>query len=833
MQKQIQKNSAYAIITLILMATIVLPISFTFVTAQSSPIQAQSHAFLSVSPNPIGIGQQASVVMWLAEIPPFDRTGVSVDFEGFQVTVTSPDGTNQTLGAFKSDDIGAAYTKYTPSTTGTYYFQFTFPGQLINASSAISAGSSTTVLVNYPPAISRSVSLTVQDEPIPLYPETDLPLPSEYWSGPVQGANGRWASISGNWLAIPQQFGAGYAPTSGPFNPYTIAPNTAHIAWTQPLAIDGLVGGQFQEIAYYTGLSYEPKWNGIGIIIAGRLFYNIPVSNSISGGGAVCVDLATGKQIWWQNITLTLGQIFDYESPNQAGAIPYLWQTGSTYRCYDPFTGNLVTSFANASTGRIIMGEHGEMLVYVVSTNRIIMWNSTRCFVQNGMQTYSEAGGKNGQWRPLAGTYNWPLGVQFNTTIPTVSGQSLIALSPDILLCAASNMTASTPYVVVMGYSAKTGQQMWNYTISPFFTSRPQYNFSPISDGIYAYFNQGTLQWYGYDALTGKQIWGPTEPYNNSWGFFSQSYMGAGAGNPTVANGVLYTSGYDGVHAYDMSNGNLLWFWSTGSTGFTQPYGQSPFYGAPVVADGKVYAASNEHSPNADLYPNERLYCINASTGTLIWSIEGMMPAPIVAYNTLVTYNCYDGKLYAFSKGQTAMTVNAPTVPSIAGSNVLIQGTVTDQSPGQTAFDKPAAGTPAVSDDSMTAWMQYQYMQQPKPTDATGVTVSLTALDPNGNTIQLGTTQSDSLGNFALSWPAPAVPGLYRVIASFSGSESYYASSAGTSFTIAEPSPTTEPTKTNTTETSTIMYIEAATAAIIVAIAVATIVIVITFRKRP
>ena len=127
MQQQIQKNSTYAIITLVLMATIVLPISFTFVTAQSSPIQAQSHAFLTVSPNPIGVGQQASVVMWLAEIPPFDRTGVSVDFEGFKVTVTSPDGTNQTLGPFKSDDIGAAYSKYTPTTTGTFYFPIHFP----------------------------------------------------------------------------------------------------------------------------------------------------------------------------------------------------------------------------------------------------------------------------------------------------------------------------------------------------------------------------------------------------------------------------------------------------------------------------------------------------------------------------------------------------------------------------------------------------------------------------------------------------------------------------------------------------------------------------------
>jgi hypothetical protein len=831
--KQIQKNSGHAIIALFLIAILALPMSLTFVTAQSSSVDAQSHAFIAVSPNPIGVGQQASVVMWLAEIPPFDVTGVSVDFQGFQVTVTSPDGANKTLGTFKSDDIGAAYTYYTPTTTGTYHFQFIFPGQDINASSTLSGPSSRSILVHYPASISQSVSLTVQDQPIPLYPETDLPLPNDYWSAPVSGANNRWSSISGNWLAVPLQFGAGCDATLGASNPYTRAPNTAHIAWAQPLAIAGNVGGQFNDTDYYTGLSYEAKWNGQGIIIAGRLFYNIPLSNSANGAGAACVDLATGRQIWWQNITLTLGQLYDYESPNQAGVIPYLWQTGSTYRCYDPYTGNLVTSFANASTGRIIMGEHGEMLVYIVSATNIVMWNSTQAFVQNGMQTYSETGGKNGQWRPLAGTYNWIKGIQWNTTIPTVSGQSLVMVSPDVLLCAANNLTASTPYVVVLGYSAKTGAPLWNYTISPFFTSRPQYNFGPIQDGVFTYFNQATTQWYCYNALTGKQIWGPTEPYNNSWGFFSQSYAGAGAGNPTVSNGVLYSSGYDGVHAYNMTNGDLLWFWSTGSTGFVQPYGQSPFYGAPVVADGKVYAASNEHSPNAALYPNERLYCINASTGTTLWSVEGFMPAPIVAYNTLVTYNCYDGKLYAFGKGQTAVTVTAPTVPSLVGSNVLIQGSITDQSPGQTAFNTPAAGTPAISDDNMTAWMQYQYMQQPKPTDAKGVTVTLTAIDPNGNTIPLGTTQSDSLGNFAFSWSAPAVPGLYRVTATFAGSESYYASAAGTSFTIGESIPTTTPAQASTTDATTLMYIEAAAVAIIVAIVIATIVIVLALRKRP
>ena len=830
--KQTLKTRLLAtLVTCLLILAIALPLTAN-VQAQTTSIPAATHAFMSATPSPIGVGQKLFVVMWLAEIPPFDKTGTSVDFQGFQVTVTLPDGTNQTLGPFSSDDIGTAYAAFTPATTGTYSFQFSFPGQYINVSSTISGISSSSISVYYSPSLSRSVSVTVQNEPISAYPQTALPMPSDYWSAPIQGASAFWNTISGNWLSVPLFFGSGFDGDLGTFNPYTIAPNTAHIAWTQPLAIAGIVGGNFNDTAYYTGLSYEPKWNGLGIIIDGKLFYNIPVSNNVNGGGAVCVDLATGKQLWWQNITLTCGQTYDYESPNQAGVIPYLWQTGSTYRCYDPFTGNLITSFANASTGRMIMGPHGEMLVYIMSASNIVMWNSTQAFVNNGMQIYSEPGNKNGELRPLAGTYDWRKGIQWNTTIPTVTGQSMVDVSPHVLLSAFANATAATPYVVIYGYSAVNGQPLWNYTISPFFTSRPQYNFSPIQNDVYAYFNQATTQWSGYNALTGQKIWGPTAAYNNSWGFYSQSYMGAGAGNPTVANGVLYSSGYDGVHAYNMTNGDLLWFWSTGSTGFIEPYGQSPFYGAPIVADGKVYAATNEHSPNAALYPNERLYCLDAITGTQIWSIEGFMPAPIVAYNTLVAYNNYDGKLYSFTKGQTETTVTAPTLPSTIGSNVLIQGTVTDQSPGTTAFNTPAAGTPAVCDDSMTAWMQYQYMQQPKPTNATGVTVTLTATDPNGNTIPIGTTTSNSLGNFAYSWPAPAVSGLYTVTATFAGSQAYYSSSGGTSFTIANPTAT--PTQTeNPTSIADTYFLPVSIAIILVIIIIGIVLVALMLRKRP
>ena len=56
--------------------------------------------------------------------------------------------------------------------------------------------------------------------------------------------------------------------------------------------------------------------------------------------------------------------------------------------------------------------------------------------------------------------------------------------------------------------------------------------------------------------------------------------------------------------------------------------------------------------------------------------------------------------------------------------------------------------------------------EQPKPTDITGVPVKLTAVDSTGNTIDIGTTTSDALGNYAISWTLPST-GLYTIRAEF------------------------------------------------------------------
>src|SRR5674476_12935 len=81
--------------------------------------------------------------------------------------------------------------------------------------------------------------------------------------------------------------------------------------------------------------------------------------------------------------------------------------------------------------------------------------------------------------------------------------------------------------------------------------------------------------------------------------------------------------------------------------------------------------------------------------------------------------------------------------------------------------------------------MEYVYMQKPRPTNATGVPVTVSVVDVNGNYRQIGNTISDEDGRFSLPW-TPDIAGQYVVYASFAGSESYWPSHAENSFVVQE-----------------------------------------------
>jgi outer membrane protein assembly factor BamB len=376
----------------------------------------------------------------------------------------------------------------------------------------------------------------------------------------------------------------------------------------------------------------------------------------------------------------------------------------------------------------------------------------------------------------------------------------------------------NTGFQYEAGYSADTGQLLWgpiNRTITP----HVALTMGPAMDGVYTEYIRETMEWTGYSLKTGAKLWGPTEPNTNVWGYYGINYV--------PAYGNLYAYDFGGtVNSFDLQTGDLEWTWNTGVSGYETPYGIWPLWTFSVgtVADGKIYVPGG-HMYSPPLFKGAQQYCLNATTGELIWSILAfdVTSGPAISDGYMMTLNAYDNQIYCFGKGQTATTVEAPDTVQPFGTAILIKGRVTDQSPG-------AMGTPAISDESMSPWMEYLYMQQPKPTNATGVTVLLQTLDPNGNLYDIGTATSDADGLYSLLWDPP-VPGKYTIIATFAGSESYWPSRSETALGIAEePQATAVPTAPPAPMTDT--YVLGIGTAIIIAVLAVGLVIVLMVRKR-
>jgi hypothetical protein len=270
--------------------------------------------------------------------------------------------------------------------------------------------------------------------------------------------------------------------------------------------------------------------------------------------------------------------------------------------------------------------------------------------------------------------------------------------------------------------------------------------------------------------------------------------------------------------------------------GEESPYGNYPMI-IGAVADGKIYTYTSEHSFTHPLYRGPNLRCINATDGKEIWSILDFGGGLGIADGRLVSSNSMDNEIYCYGRGPSATTISAPQIIPTLGSSVMLTGTVTDQTPTgrrntNDKVDFTLKGTPAISDENMSAWMEYKFMQQVYPENMKGVPVTLDVIDPNGNFQNIGTTTSDADGNYAIPF-TPEVPGTYQITATFAGSRSYGPSHGTASLAIAnEVAPTTNPTTTPIQSVSD-MYFVPAVIAIIVAIAIVGAIFLIAIRKRP
>jgi len=809
-------KTSFAIALTLLLALSTMIAIVPAVTAHTPSINVPTYAFVNCNPNPTGVGQTITINMWLDKVPPTANVQFGDRWQNFTITITKPDGTTQTLGPYHSDDIGASYTTWTPTAVGTYTLVFNFPGQII-AGANPPINNAATVGDYYLPSTSAPLKLVVQSQSIPAWPLTPLPSASNnYWQRPVYAMNSNWQPIVGDWLM------SGYDYTGNFADPYTLAPTSAHIAWAYPMAYGGVAGGNHADWNYYTGLAYETKF-GTGVIMDGNLIFTIPMNDVPGLGGTVSLNLRTGQQNWIDsNMTsISFGQDIDYSSPNQYGVTSYLWASAlGMMNAYDPFSGQWCYSIANLTSGTTTMDDNGNIITYTLSVNAahawLACWNSTQDIMHYMDPTVTPMGNA-WEWRPRTTTVmDWKYGLMWNVTVTpytqTVPGSAALSYQ-SIKRIASGVIYASTigswsipnDYMIDIGYSMTTGQQLWEANrTGPIDWNTLQG--SPAGNGVYTMFHPETMTWDGYSLTTGNHLWGPTTPYPQAFGVYSWQAR--------IADGLLIAADYGGyVHAFNLTTGSSVWNFYGGDSGVETVYGAWPFNSPMGVADGMVFATVG-HAYNPPLFKGAQVFAINETTGKKVWSELGfyVYNGMAIADGDLILYNNYDGQLYCYGATQSGTTVGVQNNVVSLGSTSLIAGTVTDQGPGKTGIGVPAAGTPAISDASMSDWMAYLYMQQPKPTNATGVTVHLTAFDPNNNTEDLGYATSDASGTFALPFVAP-VTGLYRITASFAGTNSYFASSAETTLYVtaapaavpaATAAPTAVPTQAPTTNAPTV-----------------------------
>jgi len=845
---------------------VAVPLTYAHYPAWTIP----TYAFINVAPNPVGVGQRVSVAGWIDKVPPLAEGSYGIKWHNMKVTVTRPDGTTETLSMPDSDAVGGTWTWYTPTQVGTYKFVFNFPGQVAVEENPYPYTPGFVPLGadylndTYLPSTSKECFLTVQSEPVEsAFPSN--PLPTEYWSRPINSLNRDWYVLGGNWLGLAAtSFGAtGMYSNTGNFNPYTTAPDSAHVLWTLPEAFGGQIGGEFgpdETSLYTTGTAYETKFGAV--VLYGILYFTAYPGAGNNMGPLTAVDLRTGETLWAKQepLPLRVGMVLKFNTGDQYGAHAYLFTAPATigfimtpanfapkWSMYDAMTGQWILDIANASEGVLVRGLSGEILSYTAGGGMLSLWNISKCIelgsTKNNIYTvYSAAE----IWRPPQGAtldwndgYEWSVPIATNISgVPIVPGLGVAKVSDDVVLTTAEAgfFLGGAPggsqlgYRVDVGYSAKTGQLLWgpiNRTLSPHTT-----DILTAGEGIFAEYTMQTMTWVAYDIKTGQKLWGPTQPTNSSWAYYDFTA-------PSVLGyGNLYSWGLAGeVYCYDAKTGELKWSFNTGNSGIDSPFGSWPlgtWSDHHILADGKLYLrAGHDYTP--PVFKGANIYCLDATTGDLLWKSLSfdIGSSPACADGYMVWFNGYDNQIYCYGKGPSAITVAANPKVSVFGSSVIVEGLVTDKSPGTQEYAQTARfpnGVPAMADESMSAWMEYLYQQQPLPSNAKGVEVTIDAVDGNGNFRNIGTAVSDVSGAYSLMW-TPDIPGKYTVIATFTGSNSYYASYAETTFGVDQaPEPTVAPTAPPASMAET--YITGFGIAIIAAIAIVGVVLALLLRKR-
>jgi hypothetical protein len=641
-----------AAITIVIFFILSMTVSITLIptaSAHNPAWQIPTYAYISVMPNPIGVGQQMTCYVWLSNVYDSAAIGNNYRFQNYQVVITAPDGTPTTQNfAFIADSTSSQLFYFTPDQVGTYIFNFTFPGQAITTSNDLP----TSAYINdtYLPS-SASTTLTVQQAPIPAA-KGSSPLPTAFWERPIFGENDYWYTISSNWLGTgsPQYFAINYDKNT--FAPDNVGSKTGHVMWTKPLESGGVVGGNLfpssPGVGYFEGSAYNNRYAN-PIIMDGMLFYTEPISFAATAGVTDCVNLVTGQLIWSRSDVpvISFGYIYNLWDPNQHGTLQPLLCTTNFARVFDAFTGDPLFNVTNVPSGTTVLGPNGEQLKYVITNDGnatnpqwyMAEWNSTKLWQWTGMSpTLANASlvGPNGVPQSITGgtppaiptpPYNTNGGIS-NTYVVTANCAN--PASPYYNY----DWNISLPWLNVMGNQTASTVTFANGTTAiriGYSATGANPDASNPSTVIAGFYNDILLCRNGSLSSMGRSF------YGNSYTPYTYFGVDLNSAHSTLGN-IMW------MQTFDPAPGNLTVLDSgvdPVARVFYESYKELPEYVAYSMNTGQKLWGPTAEQPALDYYGNDFggdldaqcaygrlysvgfagiLYCYNETNGDLLWT---------------------------------------------------------------------------------------------------------------------------------------------------------------------------------------------------------------------
>jgi outer membrane protein assembly factor BamB len=169
-------------------------------------------------------------------------------------------------------------------------------------------------------------------------------------------------------------------------------------------------------------------------------------------------------------------------------------------------------------------------------------------------------------------------------------------------------------------FDAATGALLWTRNVGGFGGRT-----SAVANGVVYVSATGSANLYAFNATSGVSLWQTLNGNDSMFG---------GGGSPAITNGVVYVTSDSTLSAFDATTGTLLWSATTGSACAT-----CPFMNSPAIANGIVYTSAYDGTLSA----------FNATTGAPLWSTaSGTVGVSPVVANGVVYVGGDDGGLDAF-----------------------------------------------------------------------------------------------------------------------------------------------------------------------------------------